>query len=96
MLTRDQMVAFAAFLQSEKERHQEDIVMIDAKLEVLRSLGIEAEGTAPWIKTEDLYEACEKPVEEKKDLDIYEEEPEHYPVEEGSWVIGFVRDRSYA
>lgn len=61
MLTRDQMVAFAAFLQSEKERHQEDIEMIDAKLAVLSSLGIQAEGTAPWIETKDLYEACEKP-----------------------------------
>ena len=61
MLTRDQMVAFAAFLQSEKERHQEDIIMIDAKLMVLSSLGVVAQGTAPWIETKDLYEACEKP-----------------------------------
>jgi hypothetical protein len=55
------MVAFAAFLLNERDRHQEDIVMIDAKLKILRDLGIEAQDTAPWIKTEDLYEACEKP-----------------------------------
>ena len=61
MLTKDQMIAFAAFLQSEKERHQEDIEMIDKKLHILASLGVHAEGTAPWIETKDLYEACAKP-----------------------------------
>jgi len=57
-LTYDQVVAFAAFLESEKLRHMEDIEMIEAKLAVLKSLGVEPLGTAPWINTEDLYEAC--------------------------------------
>lgn len=57
-LTFDQVVAFAAFLESEKLRHMEDIEMIEAKLAVLKSLGVEPCGTAPWINTEDLYEAC--------------------------------------
>jgi hypothetical protein len=91
MLTREQIVAFAAFLQSEKVRHQEDIDMIDAKLAVLKSLGIEPEGTAPWIETKDLYAACKQSVLEaqtartvetleKEDYDIYEEETGFYPV----------------
>jgi hypothetical protein len=88
------MVAFAAFLQSEKERHQEDIDMIEAKLTVLRSLGVEPQGTAPWIETKDLYAACKQSVleaqtaravityqsSEKEDYDIYEEELEFYPL----------------
>ncbi len=81
--------------------------MIDAKLEVLRSLGVVAQGTAPWIETKDLYAACRETVQEiqeerikealdTEDVDIYEEEPEMYPVDDSSWVVAFVRDRTYA
>jgi hypothetical protein len=48
------MIAFAAFLLSERDRHQEDIDMINAKLEVLARKGIYPKGTAPWITPEDL------------------------------------------
>ncbi len=59
-LTYDQVVAFAAFLESEKLRHMEDIEMIEAKLAILKSLGVEPLGTAPWINTEDLYAAAKR------------------------------------
>jgi hypothetical protein len=54
MLTRDQKIAFAEFLLSEKNRHLEDIDMIDEKLAALYDLGIIPQGEAPWVSSEDL------------------------------------------
>jgi hypothetical protein len=54
MLTKDQMVAFAAFLLCERDRHEEDIRYINKRLRDLRSLGVEAERPATWISDEDL------------------------------------------
>jgi hypothetical protein len=54
MLTRDQKIAFAEFLSSERSRHLEDIDMIDEKLEALAYMGIVPKGEAPWVSTEDL------------------------------------------
>jgi hypothetical protein len=90
-LTKDQIIAFAAFLQSEKVRHQEDIDMIDAKLAVLKSLGIEPEGTAPWIETKDLYDACKESIFDAQ-MTRVEEVLEQ---EEGSWVVAYVASGNY-
>lgn len=54
MLTKDQMVAFAAFLLCERDRHLEDIEYINKRLRDLRSLGIEAERPASWVSDKDL------------------------------------------
>jgi hypothetical protein len=111
MLTKDQIIAFAAFLQSEKERHQEDIDMIEAKLAILKSLGVEPQGTAPWIETEDLYAACQpEPLaesytpEEKRRVAEYkaasEKEDldiyEEEPADGGSWMRAYISARTYS
>ena len=54
MLTKDQKIAFAEFLLSERNRHLEDIEMIDEKLTALACMGIVPQGEAPWVSTEDL------------------------------------------
>lgn len=56
MLSKDQKIAFAAFLQSERDRHMEDIEMIDEKLKLLAAAGIFPDRTAPWITLDDLTE----------------------------------------
>ncbi len=56
MHSRETMVAMASFLLSERERHQEDIDMINQKLEALARKGIYPEGTAPWISQEEIDE----------------------------------------
>jgi hypothetical protein len=53
-LTRDQKIAFAEFLLSEKKRHEEDIEMIDKKLLLLAKSGIIPRGVAPWVEDTDL------------------------------------------
>jgi hypothetical protein len=52
--TRAEMKAMAAFLLSEKQRHQEDIDMIDQKLLMLAKKGIVADEAAPWFTEEDI------------------------------------------
>ncbi len=56
MHSRETMVAMASFLLSERDRHQEDIDMINLKLEALARKGIYPEGTAPWISQEEIDE----------------------------------------
>jgi hypothetical protein len=60
-LTKDQKIAFAAFLECEKKRHMEDIMMINDKLAILRVQGIEAKEAAPWVEEKDLWEDPAKP-----------------------------------
>ena len=48
MRSESELRAHAAFLQSEKERHQDDIVMIDRKLAILADKGIVAEKAGDW------------------------------------------------
>ena len=52
--TRAELNAMAAFLLSEKMRHQEDIDMIQKKLDLLASRGIVATKEADWITEEDI------------------------------------------
>lgn len=54
MRTRAQLEALATFLLSEKHRHQEDIAMINRKLDLLEVQGIVAENEAEWISEEEL------------------------------------------
>lgn len=49
MLTKDQKIAFAEFLLSEKERHEEDIAMINKKLQLMAAQGIYPQKVAPWV-----------------------------------------------
>jgi hypothetical protein len=53
-LTRDQKIAFAEFLESEKSRHLEDIAMINKKLGLLAEQGIVAGRIAPWVEDTDI------------------------------------------
>lgn len=52
--SNDYLQAYAEFLLSERNRHLEDIVAIDIKLELLKSKGFIAEREGPWIKEEEL------------------------------------------
>ena len=52
--TEAEMTAMAAFLLSEKKRHQEDIDMIDHKLLMLAKKGVVADEAAPWFTEEDI------------------------------------------
>lgn len=52
MLTKDQKIAFAEFLLSEKDRHEADITMIEEKLRLLASQGIVPSRIAPWVTDE--------------------------------------------
>lgn len=54
MRSESELRAYAAFLQSEKERHQDDIRMIDRKLEILAGKGIVAEKAGDWIEESEL------------------------------------------
>ena len=54
-LTRDQKIAFAAFLECEKQRHMEDISMINEKLAILGVQGIRVDEAAPWVEESDLW-----------------------------------------
>jgi hypothetical protein len=58
-LTKDQKIAFAEFLESEKERHMEDIAMINKKLGILAAQSIVATRVAPWVEDEDLMDFYE-------------------------------------
>lgn len=53
-LTKDQKIAFAEFLESEKARHLEDIAMINVKLGLLSEQGITPSKIAPWVEDDDL------------------------------------------
>ena len=52
--TESELRAYAAFLLSEKLRHQDDIRMIDRKLSILAGKGIVAEKAGDWIPEEEL------------------------------------------
>lgn len=52
--SREFFLAMCSFLNSEKERHQEDIDMIDQKLADLKAAGYECNETAPWIEGKDI------------------------------------------
>jgi hypothetical protein len=54
---RDQLIAYDAFLWSEKVRHREDIDAIDKKREVLHRAGFQADEPAPWIHEAEIEEA---------------------------------------
>lgn len=54
MLTHDEMRAFAAFLLCERDRHMEDVRVINRRLGQLREQGIVAERPAGWVLDEDL------------------------------------------
>jgi hypothetical protein len=54
VLTENEMRAFAAFLLCERDRHLEDVRVIDSRLGQLRELGIVAEKPMSWISDEDL------------------------------------------
>jgi len=54
VLTENEMRAFAAFLLCERDRHLEDVRVIDSRLGQLRDLGIVAERPAGWVLDEDL------------------------------------------
>lgn len=54
MRTRAELFAYAAFLLSEKIRHQADITAIDRKLEILARKGIVAENAGDWIEESEL------------------------------------------
>lgn len=49
-----ELTAYAAFLLSEKNRHLDDVKMIDRKLEILKRKGYEATEEGPWISEEAL------------------------------------------
>jgi hypothetical protein len=55
--SRDQLIAYDAFLWSEKDRHQEDIDAIDKKRGVLHRAGFQATEPGPWIKEAEIEEA---------------------------------------
>ena len=55
--SRDQLIAYDAFLWSEKVRHREDIDAIDKKREVLHRAGLQADEPAPWIHEAEIEEA---------------------------------------
>lgn len=52
--TEAELKAYAAFLLSEKIRHQDDIRMIDRKLSILAGKGIVAERAGDWIEESEL------------------------------------------
>ena len=54
--TMAELTAYAAFLLSEKLRHQDDIRMIDRKLAILAGKGIVAEKAGDWIDEIELEE----------------------------------------
>ncbi len=54
MRTQAELLAYAAFLLSEKNRHLNDIVMIDQKLAALEKKGIVATKEGDWISFEEL------------------------------------------
>lgn len=62
MRDRRELLAYATFLLSEKNRHQADITMIDKKLSILASKGIVAEKEGDWIKEEELLAWSDKPL----------------------------------
>lgn len=54
MRTKPELFAYAAFLLSEKIRHQADIAAIDRKLEILARKGIVADKAGDWIEESEL------------------------------------------
>ncbi len=57
MRTPAELTAYTAFLLSERNRHLDDIRMIDKKLEILKRRGYEATEEGPWISEEELEES---------------------------------------
>ena len=54
MRSKSELIAYAAFLLSEKLRHQEDINVIDGKLSILARKGIIADAPGDWITEDEL------------------------------------------
>ena len=54
MRTEAELTAYHAFLWSEKIRHEEDIRMIDQKLQKLEAMGIKSTVPGDWIPMEEL------------------------------------------
>jgi hypothetical protein len=52
--SKDQLIAYAGFLLSEKLRHEDDIKMINRKLHILECKGIKADKPGDWITEEEL------------------------------------------
>ena len=52
--TRDELIAYDAFLWSEEIRHQEDIDAIRKKRAILHEAGFKAEDVGPWITEEEI------------------------------------------
>ena len=54
MRSESELTAYYAFLWSEKIRHEDDIRMIDQKLQKLEQIGIKATAPGDWIPMEEL------------------------------------------
>lgn len=54
--TKDQLIAYDAFLWSEEIRHQEDIIKIQEKRKALHKKGFIASEPGPWIETKEIEE----------------------------------------
>jgi hypothetical protein len=54
MRSPDELRAYAAFLLSEKNRHIQDIQMIEHKLAILKRKGFEATEEGDWISEAEL------------------------------------------
>ena len=52
--SRDFFMAMCSFLNSEKVRHEEDITMIELKLQELKAAGYECNETTPWVEGKDI------------------------------------------
>ena len=58
--TRDQLIAYDAFLWSEEVRHLQDVEDIKKKRKVLHDAGFKAGEIGPWITEEEIRKAGEK------------------------------------
>jgi hypothetical protein len=61
--SKDMLIAYDAFLWSEKIRHQDDIKAIDRKRDILRLAGYECQEPGPWITEDEICEYEPEPIE---------------------------------